>query len=114
MTTTRTILIRPKHWDDAKRIFTVFCRPPYSNAAGVPTLEKILQLAEGDYLRMTIGISCGTCKAMPGSRCTTATGRVTYRPHKERYVTVLAAVFAVLEETTIVEEPEIEDVLTGT
>jgi hypothetical protein len=92
-------------------VFNAFTKSPYGLARGVELLEKTLELPVGQYRLMSLGLSCATCGAQPLHYCTTASGRRASRNHRDRYLMVMAAVFAMQDETTIHEEPDPADLL---
>lgn len=116
MTEQRTVYIGKNHWRDARQVHGLlrlqartfefaFHQPRYT------TLSQYLNCPLNEIRTLLEGVACDTCGASLGQQCSTRSARPARHPHAAREVELLAVIFAVRAETTITEEPDIEDLI---
>lgn len=101
------IIVREKHWDEVKKFDRVLLTGKHALADEI--IASAIGLKEGQSHVLWFGVECPACNVGPEEHCITSSGRPARRRHKARFLLGLACMFALEDELTIMEEPEITD-----
>lgn len=104
---TQMILVREKHWNEVKKLDRVLLTG--KNPLPDEIIASAIGVKEGQSHVLWFGVECPACNVRPEEHCITSSGRPARRRHKARFLLGLACMFALKDELTIMEEPEITD-----